>query len=156
MALSDATDGESVSPAPQAASTGSLLVIFLTVMIDLLGFGLVLPLLPLYARQYSTDEHGLTIGLLMASFSAMQFLGSPLWGRLSDRIGRRPVLLVGLLGSAVFYSLFAIATTPHLMSAQTSLILIFVSRIGAGLAGATISTAQAYIDFMDFVSGTSL
>ncbi|HEV7282515.1 MAG TPA: MFS transporter [Pirellulaceae bacterium] len=145
MAVSDATDGENYPPPPQAATTGSLLVIFLTVMIDLLGFGLVLPLLPLYARQYSTDEHGLTIGLLMASFSAMQFLGSPIWGRLSDRIGRRPVLLIGLFGSAVFYSLFAIATTAGLMSAQTSLLLIFASRIGAGLAGATISTAQAYI-----------
>lgn len=145
MADSDATAGDANPLPPQAASTGSLLVIFLTVMIDLLGFGLVLPLLPLYARQYATDEHGLTIGLLMASFSAMQFLGSPLWGRLSDRIGRRPVLLIGLGGSAIFYSVFAVATTPGLMSAQTSLLLIFLSRIGAGLSGATISTAQAYI-----------
>lgn len=139
MADSDATAGEQKSPTPQAASTGSLLVIFLTVMIDLLGFGLVLPLLPLYARQYSTDQHGLTIGLLMASFSAMQFVGSPMWGRLSDRIGRRPVLLIGLFGSAVFYTIFAIGTI------QGSLLLLFVSRIGAGLCGATISTAQAYI-----------
>ena len=75
----------------------------------------------------------------MASFSLMQFLFAPLWGRLSDRIGRRPVLIVGLLGSVVFYALFGVA------SIQKSLLLLFVARIGAGIAGATISTAQAYI-----------
>jgi MFS family permease len=123
----------------QSPKTGSLAVIFLTVFIDLLGFGMVLPLLPIYAKQYSTDSSGMTIGLIMSSFSAMQFLFSPLWGRLSDRIGRRPVLMVGLAGSVVFYGLFGIATVWR------SLTLLFVSRIGAGITGATISTAQAYI-----------
>jgi len=118
---------------------GSLLVIFLTVFIDLLGFGMVLPLLPIYAKQFTNDRSGLTIGLLMASFSAMQFLFAPLWGRVSDRIGRRPVLIIGLLGSVVFYALFGVASTVQ------SLTLLFVARIGAGIAGATISTAQAYI-----------
>lgn len=118
---------------------GSLLVIFLTVFIDLLGFGMVLPLLPIYASDFGLGEHGWQIGALMASFSLMQFLFAPLWGRLSDRIGRRPVLIVGLLGSVVFYALFGIA------SIQKSLLLLFVARIGAGIAGATISTAQAYI-----------
>ena len=66
-------------------------IVFLTVFIDLLGFGMVLPLLPIYADQFVVDESGLEIGLLMASFSAMQFLFAPMWGRLSDRIGRRPV-----------------------------------------------------------------
>src|SRR5262245_1361297 len=75
----------------------------------------------------------------MSSFSAMQFLFSPLWGRLSDRVGRRPVLLIGLFSSSVFYALFGIATM------QGSLPLLFVSRIGAGIAGATIATAQAFI-----------
>ncbi len=121
------------------AKTGSLLVIFLVVMIDLLGFGLVLPLLPIYAEQFTIDESGIWIGLLMASFSAMQFFFSPIWGMVSDRIGRRPVLMFGLLGSVVFYSLFGLATEWQ------SLELIFVSRIGAGICGATISTAQAYI-----------
>ena len=117
----------------------SLLVIFLTVFVDLLGFGMVLPLLPVYADQFAVDEHGWQLGLLMASFSAMQFLFAPVWGRLSDRIGRRPVLMIGLAGSVVFYLLFASATLRRSMS------MLFVSRIGAGMAGATIPTAQAYI-----------
>ena len=119
--------------------TGSLLVIFLTVFIDLLGFGMVLPILPLYADQFTVDEAGWQLGLLMASFSAMQFLFAPLWGRLSDHIGRRPVLIVGLAGSVICYTLFAIATNMQ------SFAWLLASRIGAGIAGATIPTAQAYI-----------
>ena len=115
-----------------------LLVLFLTVFIDLLGFGIVLPLLPIYARTFGGRQSNRT-GLLMSSFSAMQFLFSPLWGRLSDRIGRRPVLMAGLTGSVIFYGLFAWATV------QGWVWLLFVSRIGAGIAGATIATAQAYI-----------
>ena len=88
--------------------SGSLLVIFLTVFIDLLGFGIVLPLLPIYADQFSTDERGFQLGILMASFSAMQFLFAPVWGRISDRIGRRPVIMIGLFGSVVFLSLIHI------------------------------------------------
>lgn len=118
---------------------GSLLVVFLTVFIDLLGFGIVLPLLPIYAEEFTLDESGLQLGMLMASFSVMQFFFAPIWGRVSDQIGRRPVILIGLLGSVVFYTLFGFATM------RRSLTLMFVSRIGAGLAGATISTAQAYI-----------
>lgn len=127
----------------QPPSKGSLLVIFLTVFIDLLGFGMVLPLLPLYATQFAGDvseqQLGMVIGLLMASFSAMQFLFAPLWGRVSDRIGRRPVLMIGLAGSVVFYTLFGMATQMQHIA------LLFVARIGAGIAGATIPTAQAYI-----------
>lgn len=114
-------------------------MLFLTVFIDLLGFGMVLPLLPIYAVQFALGEAHWLIALLMASFSIMQFLFAPMWGRLSDRIGRRPVLMIGLGGSALFYLLFAIATI------QESLAWLFVSRIGAGIAGATISTAHAYI-----------
>src|SRR6476646_8966148 len=130
---------EAAEASGRPPSRGSLLVIFLTVFIDLLGFGMVLPLLPIYASDFGLKEHGWQIGALMASFSLMQFLFAPLWGRLSDRIGRRPVLIVGLLGSVAFYTLFGIA------SLQKSLLLLFVARIGAGIAGATISTAQAYI-----------
>src|SRR5262245_36120900 len=124
-----------------ASSTGkgSLLVIFLTVFIDLIGFGMVLPLLPIYAQQFGVDQHGISLGLLMASFSAMQFLFAPVWGRISDRIGRRPVLMIGLAGSVLCYSIFALATIWKCLA------LLFVARIGAGIAGATIPTAQAYI-----------
>ena len=133
-----------MSDAPHKAS---LAVIFLTVFIDLLGFGMVLPLLPIYAKDFAEQlglepghtRIGVLIGLLMSSFSIMQFLVAPLWGRLSDRIGRRPVLMIGLGGSVVFYTLFGVATV------MKSLPLLFASRIGAGVAGATISTAQAYI-----------
>ena len=122
-----------------SSSKTPLLIIFLTVFIDLLGFGMVLPLLPIYAKQFAVDESGWIIGLLMSSFSAMQFLFAPMWGRFSDRVGRRVVLMIGLTGSVVFYALFGLA------AAQRSLALMFVSRIGAGLCGATIGTAQAYI-----------
>ena len=118
---------------------GSLLVIFLTVFIDLLGFAMVLPLLPIYAKHFTAEGSGWQLGALMASFSLMQFFFAPVWGRISDRVGRRPVLMIGLAGSVVFYTLFGVATT------MKSLSLLFVSRIGAGIAGATIPTAQAYI-----------
>ena len=127
------------SPQAKASHHGSLLVIFLTVFVDLLGFGLVIPLLPIYADQFATDPSGLQIGLLMAVFSLMQFIFAPMWGSLSDRVGRRPVLMVGLAGSAIFYLLFAYATW------KSSLWLLFVTRIGQGITGATIPTAQAYI-----------
>jgi len=130
---------EIVSEQPSKGDAAARGVVFLTVFIDLLGFGMVLPLLPIYADQFVVDAAGWIIGLLMASFSAMQFLFAPMWGKLSDRIGRRPVLMIGLAGSVVFYTLFGIATTMQ------SLALLFVARIGAGIAGATISTAQAYI-----------
>jgi DHA1 family tetracycline resistance protein-like MFS transporter len=123
--------------AVEATKRSPLLVIFLTVFIDLLGFGIVLPLLPRYAKALEASPA--TLGLLMSSFSAMQFLFSPLWGRLSDRVGRRPVLLIGLFSSCLFYGLFGVATM------RGSLPLLFVSRIGAGIAGATIATAQAFI-----------
>src|SRR4051812_47456892 len=87
----------------------SLLVIFLTVFIDLIGFGIVLPLLPQYGEVYGA--RGWEIGLLMAAYSLMQFLFAPAWGRLSDRIGRRPVLLISTAGAVASYMLFAWATT---------------------------------------------
>lgn len=133
------------------ARTGkaSLLIIFITVFIDLLGFGIIMPLLPRYGDHFiQSDQRGLMLGLLMSSFSAMQFLFAPIWGRLSDRIGRRPILLLGLAGSTVSYGLFGLATgwdPTTTVLGLSPLGWLFVTRIGAGIAGATIPTAQAYI-----------
>jgi DHA1 family tetracycline resistance protein-like MFS transporter len=109
-------------------------VIFFTLFLDLVGFGIVLPLLPQFARQHHAQEW--QIGLLMASYSLMQFFFSPVWGRLSDRIGRRPVLLISITGSAISYLLFAFAPTLE---------MLFVSRLFAGAMAANIATAQAYV-----------
>ncbi len=118
----------------------SLLIIFLTVFIDLIGFGIVLPLLPLFAKNL--DASGLMIGLLMASFSAMQFVFAPIWGRLSDRVGRRPVLLISTAGGAIAYAIFAVGSG---MTGNIALVILFASRMFAGICGANITVAQAYI-----------
>lgn len=126
-----------------AASAGSLGVVFLTVFVDLLGFGMVLPLLPVYGRELMSDygavEKAWILGLLMTCYSIAQLLFAPLWGRVSDHIGRRPILLLSLASSTCFYALFGLATM------WGSLGWMFLSRIGGGIAGATIPTAQAYI-----------
>ena len=111
-----------------------LVIIFLTVFIDLLGFGIIIPLLPFYAESYGASAF--MVGLLGTSFSLMQFVFSPVWGRISDRIGRRPIILLGLAGSCASYLVLALAQ---------SLAVIFVARIIGGIAGANIPTAQAYI-----------
>lgn len=111
-----------------------LATVFLTVFIDLLGFGIVIPLLPIYSKMFGATE--LELGLLFASFSAMQFFFAPMWGRISDRIGRRPVLIGGLFGTAASYVLFGFSN---------SLPWLFLSRCLAGFFGANISTASAYI-----------
>lgn len=120
--------------APPGRARSPLLFVFLTVFIDLLGFGIVIPLLPIYSKAYAMSE--VELGLLFSCFSGMQFLFAPLWGRLSDRIGRRPVLIGGLLGTAASYLLFAHARTPA---------LLYASRLLAGFFGANIAAAQAYI-----------
>ena len=123
----------------------SLLVIFLSVFIDLIGFGIVLPLLPGYAEDNFRPDFsakGLVIGGIIASFSLMQFLFAPAWGRLSDRIGRRPVMLISNLGAAGSYALFAFACG---MNGTIGLIWILISRIFAGICGANLSVASAYI-----------
>ena len=111
-----------------------LVIIFVTVFIDLLGFGLIIPLLPFYAESFGASAFA--IGLLGTSFSLMQFLFSPVWGRWSDRIGRKPIILLGLFGSGASYVTLALAN---------SLALLFVARIIGGIAGANIPAAQAYI-----------
>jgi MFS family permease len=112
----------------------SLLVLFLTVFIDLIGFGMVIPFLSYYAREYGAS--GTTVGAVVGIYSIMQFFFAPVWGRMSDRIGRRPVLLVSLTASCIGYFLFGFAR---------SLSVLFASRVIAGAGGANIGTAQAYI-----------
>jgi MFS family permease len=138
---------------PVSSSRSAKLIVFLVVFIDLLGFGIVLPLLPLYATELleplfpntSSVVRGGILGALMSLFSLMQFIFAPVWGRISDHIGRRPILMLGLLGSVVFYSLFGIASELAASQPGLALALMFLSRIGAGIAGATIATAQAVI-----------
>ena len=119
----------------------SVLVIFLTVFIDLIGFGIVVPLVPVYSRHFGAE--GTMIGVIIASFSAMQFLFAPIWGRLSDRHGRRPMLLISTAGAAVSYVLFALSAKLDNHSAAISLMI--VSRMLAGICGGNIVVAQAYI-----------
>ncbi|MCW5556637.1 MAG: MFS transporter [Verrucomicrobiae bacterium] len=121
-------------------SAPSIGIIFLTVFVDLIGFGIVLPLLPTYGESFGAS--GMTIGALMASYSAMQFLFSPVWGAWSDRVGRRPVLLVSLLGSTFSYALFAVAS---MRTGNAALWGILASRVLAGICGANLTVAQAYI-----------
>jgi len=112
----------------------SLLVLFLTVFIDLIGFGMVIPFLSYYAREYGAS--GMKVGAVVGVYSIMQFFFAPVWGRLSDRVGRRPVLLISLVASFTGYLLFAFTR---------SLGVLFASRVIAGIGGANIGTAQAYI-----------
>src|SRR5262249_2756775 len=105
--------------APPTADRSTLAVVWLVVVIDLLGFGIVLPLLPGIAEDFldpllpggsHSTLGGFVVGVLYSSFSAMQVVFAPIWGRLSDRIGRRPILLLGLAGSVVFYFLFGVGS----------------------------------------------
>lgn len=109
-------------------------VLFLTVFIELMGFGIVVPILAFSAKEYGAS--GMTLGLVLGSFSLAQFLFSPVWGRLSDRVGRRPVLMGSLCGDIAGFLTFAFAS---------NVALLFASRILSGIAGASIATAQAYI-----------
>ena len=111
-----------------------LAVIFFTVFLDLVGFGIIIPLSPYLAREFGASAF--EVGLLMAVYSGMQFLFSPFWGGISDRVGRRPVLLVSIAGTAIAHTLFYFA--DHLW-------LLFAARLLAGAFSANISTAMAYI-----------
>ncbi len=147
------------SPSPPPPPRAALLVVFLTVFIDLLGFGIVLPVLPRQAEPYlealglsaKVGLGGAVIGVLFSVFSLMQFVFSPIWGRLSDRVGRRPILILSLTGSVVFYALYGYAVsapvepTPTSSAAMLALGLVLLARIGAGIAGASVGTAAAVI-----------
>src|ERR1700680_4011860 len=117
-------------PAPRSRHS----VIFFTVLVDLIGFGIISPLLPYYAQRLGAGGFGL--GALMGVYSLMQFVATALLGRTSDRVGRRPILLATMLCNALGYLLFA---------AAHSYPLLFVARVLSGFAGGNISAAQAYI-----------
>jgi len=124
-------------------------IVWLVVFIDLLGFGIVLPVMPRQAEPYlgglSAETKGAVIGVLFSIFSLMQFIFSPVWGRISDRIGRKPVLLISLAGSVVFYALYGFAVTLPASSASLAIGLMLLARVGAGIAGASVGTAAAVI-----------
>ena len=114
--------------------TARLSTIFAIVFVDLLGFSLILPLVPYYAKVFNASDT--LIGFLVASYAAAQLIGAPVLGRLSDRYGRRPVLLVSILGTAIGFIILGFAN---------SLWVLFASRILDGATGGNISVAQAYI-----------
>lgn len=111
-----------------------LVIIFLTVLVNLIGFGIIIPLLPFYAQTFGASP--LTIGMLFASFSVAQLFASPVLGHWSDSWGRRPVLILSLLGTVVSFVMLAVA---H------SLVMLFAARLVDGLSGGNITTARAYI-----------
>jgi len=113
---------------------GKLTVLMITAFVDMLGLAMVIPLLPFYATKLGASAT--IVGVLIAAFSIAQLASAPLWGRFSDRYGRRPALLAGLLVSAVAYVIFAYAST---------LWLLLISRVVQGLGGGTIGVVQAYV-----------
>lgn len=112
----------------------ALALVYATIFLDVLGLGVLIPVLPFYAQQFRADAT--TVGILSASFSIAQFIASPFLGALSDRIGRRPVILANILGSAIAYYFFGLAPT---------LALLLLARVLEGITGGSVSTAQAYI-----------
>jgi multidrug resistance protein len=122
------------SGTPGGTTFGKLAVLMVTAFIDMVGLLMIVPLLPFYAE--SLGGGGLAVGLLVSSYAVAQLVSAPLWGRVSDRHGRRPALLVGLTASAVAYVIFAYAN---------SLWLLFLSRIVQGAGGGTVSVIQAYV-----------
>lgn len=111
-----------------------MLILFFIVFIDLIGFGVIIPLLPFYAEFYQASPE--MVGLVMATYSFTQFLAAPFWGRLSDRVGRRPVLLVSLAGAAMAYVWLGFADT---------LWMLFAARAVGGFMAGNISAAFAYV-----------
>lgn len=118
----------------RARSRSTLPILFSVIVIDLIGFGIVLPILPFYAKIFGAS--GFVLGLLLATHAALQFVFSPIWGRLSDRIGRRPVMLVTMAGTSAALLLLGMAD---------SIFLLFVARALSGLFAANISVATAYV-----------
>ncbi len=124
----------SSAPPPTRATVGKLVVLMVAAFMDMVGLFMIVPLLPLYARDLGAG--GLVVGLLVASFAIAQLVSAPMWGRFSDNYGRRPALMVGMTASAIAYVVFAYAD---------SLWLLFVSRFVQGAGGGTVAVIQAYV-----------
>lgn len=116
------------------AQSRSLVIIWITIFIDLMGITLIIPYINDFVDQLGGDEQ--VVGILLASYAGMQLIFAPIWGRISDKVGRRPIILIGLLGSAVAFTIFGLAD---------ELWILFASRMLAGLANANMSVAQAYV-----------
>src|SRR3954469_3586376 len=136
-----------VDDAPMATHQppkGALGAIFLIVLADLLGFSVIIPLLPFWARKYHASDF--QVGLIFAIYSVCQLIASPILGLVSDRFGRRPVLIASQIGSMIGFVLLGYATLGDWSHAPAlGLTLIYISRVIDGLSGGNISTAQAYI-----------
>ncbi len=123
---------------------GAIGIIFLIVLLDLMGFGIIIPLLPFYIKD--PEANPLKVTLLFSVYSICQFIGAPILGAISDRKGRKPVLAFSQIGSAVGYGLLGIATQSGMhFSVGAALTLVYLSRVIDGFTGGNISTAQAYI-----------
>src|SRR5271156_696760 len=122
------------APATGRGNRAPRLILFLTVFVDLLGFGIVIPFLPMFAARMGVGAGA--VGPILAVYSLMQLLCAPLLGRISDRVGRRPIIMLGLLGSSLSYLIYGFAD---------SFVLLLFSRAVHGACAATVSTAQAYV-----------
>ena len=133
-----------VTPMDMPAKRSAHLAIFITVLVDLIGFGILIPILQPFAQKYgASDTQAMW---LMGIYSLMQFVFSPILGRISDRTGRRPVIIASLIGSMLGYLIIAQAANPVLsMDGKLSLALLFAARVVTGICGASFSTAQAYL-----------
>lgn len=135
-------DSDVLSYAPSPPK-GAMFAIFMVALVDMLGFGLVVPLLPFYARSF--DASALQVTLLFSIFSVCQFVAAPILGAWSDRVGRKRILAISLIGNALGYSLLGWATQHQWHSLTLGLMTVYLSRIISGLTAGNISAAQAYI-----------
>lgn len=127
---------QDVQAQSKVRSNSPLLLIFLTIFVDLIGFGIVIPILPIYAESTKFHASPTAIGWLMGSYSLAQFIFTPLLGRWSDRVGRRPILFFSVLGTALAFIAMGMAQ---------SFWMLLIARVVDGITGGNISTAQAYI-----------
>ena len=144
MASSTAAASAQAAPAPSSRTRRRIAVVIGIVFIDLLGFGIIIPILPFYVRSFGVSD--VFIGLLAASYSLAQFGAAPVLGRLSDERGRRPVLMLSVGVSGVAWLLFGVAAEiGTALGVTVGLVVLFGARLLAGAAGGNIATAQAYI-----------